>query len=179
MQDRGREESEIAGRARNVQRTGERERFAGVDGLGAREFFQIALDQIGDAQENLRSVRRRLVRPIGKGRLGGRHGKIDIFFTAVSDLRVWLPRRRLDVVEKASALRFNKLTANEVLDSGEILGHKTALSFTDNSKRCLDFARHDKEVGSTNSRSIKFLMRGNSFCTAQIVSAEGELLNED
>src|SRR5205814_1389628 len=123
-------------------------------------------------QKNLRSLRCRLFRPIGKGRLGGRHGKVDICLSAVGDLGIRLSCCGLDVVEKASALRFNKLTANEVLDSGEILGHTTALSFTDNSKRCFDFARHDKEVGSTNSPSLKYLMRGNSFCTAQIVSAD-------
>src|SRR6266404_606459 len=78
--------------------------------------------------------------------------------SAAGDLGIRLSCGGLDVVEKASALRFNKLTANEVLDSGEILGHRTALSFTDNSKRCLDFARHDKEVGSTNSPSMKFLI---------------------
>ena len=52
VQDRGREEAEIARGARDVESARERERLAGVDRFGAREFFEIALDQIGDAQEN-------------------------------------------------------------------------------------------------------------------------------
>ena len=51
VQDRGGEEAEIARGARNVEGARERKRLAGIDRFGAREFFQIALDQVGDAEQ--------------------------------------------------------------------------------------------------------------------------------
>ncbi len=65
VQNRGGEETEIAGRARNVEIARERERFAGVDRFGARQLLEIALDQVRDAQENARPIRRRRARPTG------------------------------------------------------------------------------------------------------------------
>ena len=52
MENRGREETEIARRARNIETAGKRERFAGIDRLGARELLEIPLDEVSDAQEN-------------------------------------------------------------------------------------------------------------------------------
>ena len=59
VQDRGGEEAEVGNGAGNIERTRERERLAGVDRFSARELLQIALDQIGDAQKDARSLRRR------------------------------------------------------------------------------------------------------------------------
>jgi hypothetical protein len=49
VQDRRREEPEIAGGARNIESPGERERLTRVDRLSAREFIEVTFDQIGDA----------------------------------------------------------------------------------------------------------------------------------
>ena len=116
MQDRRREETEIAGGARNVERTRERERLASVDRLGAREFLQIALDQAGDTQKNLRAFCRWLLRPIGECFLSGRYGKIDITRIAVGDLRIRFARRRLNIVEITAADWLNKLAVDEILN---------------------------------------------------------------
>ena len=42
--------------ARNIQCTRERNRLASVDRFGAREFLQVALDQIGDPQQKVRAL---------------------------------------------------------------------------------------------------------------------------
>ena len=52
MQNRGREKAKIARGPWNIEAARERKRFAGIDRFRPREFLQIALDQIGDAQEN-------------------------------------------------------------------------------------------------------------------------------
>ena len=52
VEDRGREEAEIACRARNVEAARERKRLARVNRLGPRELLQIPFDQVSDAQEN-------------------------------------------------------------------------------------------------------------------------------
>ena len=116
MQDRGREESKIAGGARNVERARERHWFASVDRLGACELFQITLNQVGDAQENFRALRRRFSRPFRKRLLRCSDGKVDIARVAVRDLRVGFSRCGFDVVEITPADRLNKLAVDEVLD---------------------------------------------------------------
>jgi hypothetical protein len=55
MENCGREKAEIAGRAGNVERAREAEWFPGIDGFCARELFQVALDQVGDAKQNGRA----------------------------------------------------------------------------------------------------------------------------
>ena len=66
MKDRGSEKTKIAGRAWNVERAGKRQGFAGIDRFSTGKFLEIALNQIGDAQENFRSLCRRPSRPFGK-----------------------------------------------------------------------------------------------------------------
>src|SRR5205814_3878589 len=114
VQDRGREKSEIAGRARNVERARERQWFTGVNRFSAREFLEIALDQVRDAQENFRSLRRWQARPLGKRLLGGGYGNLDIASIAVGDLRVGFASRRLDIIEKSATDRLDKLAINEI-----------------------------------------------------------------
>jgi len=114
VQDRGREKSEIAGRARNVQRARERDWFAGVDRFRAREFFQIALDQIGDAQKDLRSFLARCFGPVSECFLRRGDRKIDIFFSAIGDLRVRLAGRRLDVVQVLAGPWLAKLAVDKI-----------------------------------------------------------------
>src|SRR6187399_1937438 len=113
----GREEAEVGHRARNVEATREREWLACIDRLCAREFFQIALDQVGDAQKNLRSFCCSFFRPIGEGFLRRGHGKIDIARVAVRYLRIRLAGCRLDVVEILAADRLDKSAIDEVLNS--------------------------------------------------------------
>ena len=117
VQDRGREEAEIARGARNIEAARERERFAGVDRFGSREFFEIALDQVGDAQENARPLRRRRARPFGKRFVCGGHGQFDIATVAIRDLRIRLAGGRLDIVEILAADRRNELAVDEVTDA--------------------------------------------------------------
>src|SRR4051812_21668255 len=105
MKNRGSEEAEIAGRSRNIQRASERKRFTGVDRLRAREFLQIALDQIGDAQENARSVCCWSFRPGREGVLRSDHCQLDVARVAIRHLRVGLAGRWLDVVEIFAADR--------------------------------------------------------------------------
>ena len=116
VQDRGCEEAEIARGARNIEAARERERFARVDRFGARQFFQIALDQVGDAEKNSRSLRRGCVRPIRERFLGRGDRQLDVAAVAVGDLRIRLAGRRLDVVEILSADWRYELTVDEVLD---------------------------------------------------------------
>ncbi len=56
VQDRGGEEAEIRGRARDVEAARKRERLAGIDRFGARELLEIALDKLGDAKNNPRAI---------------------------------------------------------------------------------------------------------------------------
>ena len=116
VQDRGREEAEIARGARNVEAARERERLARVDRLRARELLEIALDQVGDAQKNARPLRRRRARPIRERFLRRGDGQIDIATVAVGDLRIRFAGRRFDVVEIFPADRLNKLAVDEVLN---------------------------------------------------------------
>jgi hypothetical protein len=74
-----------------VETARERERFARVDRLGPREFLEIAFDQIGDTQENTRSLFRGFFRPIREGFFRRFNSKIDIATVAVCDLRICFP----------------------------------------------------------------------------------------
>ena len=114
MQDRGREKSEIACRARNVERARERQWFAGVYGLSARKFVEIALDQICNAQQNFRALRRRRARPIDERPLSGGYGKLDITRVAVGNLRIRIASRWFDVVEVFGADRLDKLAIDKI-----------------------------------------------------------------
>jgi uncharacterized membrane protein YphA (DoxX/SURF4 family) len=112
-----REKTKVAGRPRNIERARKRNRFAGIDRLRARELFQIALDEIGNAQKDLRSFLARCFGPVGECILRRSHGKIDIFFPAVGNLRVRLAGRRLDIVEIFAADRLDELAIDVVTDS--------------------------------------------------------------
>src|ERR1051325_8043590 len=126
VENRGREETKVRDGAWNIERARERNRLAGVDRFRAREVFQIALNQIGDAKKNLRSLAGRFLRPIRKSFLRSRDGKIDILFSAVGDLRVRLAGRGLDVVEIFAAERLDELAVDEVFDSWELILHVPA-----------------------------------------------------
>ena len=115
VQDCGRKKAKVGHGARNVEPACERERLAGVDRFSPREFLEIALDQIGDAQEDARPFCRRFSRPIGERSLGRGYGKIDITTIAVRDLGIGLACRRFDVVEITPTERLNKLAVSEVL----------------------------------------------------------------
>ena len=123
MQDRGREKAEICNSARNIERTRERQGFAGVDRFGTRQLLEIALDQIGDAQKNPRPLLRRRARPIRERLLRRGHGKIDIARVAVRNLRVRLSCRRLDIVEIFPANGVNELAVDEVFDLSWLFLH--------------------------------------------------------
>ena len=92
------------------------DRLSGVDRFGTRKFFQIALDQIGDAQKDLRSFLGRRPGPVDECFFRRGDGKIDIFLSAVGNLRIRLAGGGLDVVEKTSADGLNKLAVNKILD---------------------------------------------------------------
>ena len=113
VENRRREKTEIAGRAWNVERARERHWFARVDRLSVCELFQIPLDQVGDAQENVRPLRRWCSRPIRERLFGRGHRKIDVPRVAVCDLRIGLSRGRLDVVEVPPAYWLNELAVDE------------------------------------------------------------------
>ena len=104
----------LRGRARNVDASRERERLAGVDALGLGEFLQIRIDQVGELQQNPRSLLRRRVRPRGKRTLRRVHRTIDIALVAVGHQRIRLSRRRLDVVEEGSADWFDELSVDKI-----------------------------------------------------------------
>src|SRR5436305_3809109 len=123
VQNRRGEETEVRDGARNIESACERDRFAGVDRFRARELFQIALDQIRDAQKELRSLGRGFFRPVKKRLLSRGYGKIDILFSAIGDLRVGLSGSRLDVVEKFAALRLAEFAVDEIFDSWELFLH--------------------------------------------------------
>src|SRR5205823_6104386 len=123
VKNRGGEETEIARGPRNIETAREGERLAGVDRFGARELFEIALDQIGDAQENARSIRRRRARPIRECFFRRGYGQLDIARVAVRNLRVGLPRRRFDIVEIFSADWRNELAIDEVFDLESLGAH--------------------------------------------------------
>ena len=76
----------------------ERQWFTGIDRLGASELLQIALNKIGNAQEDARPVRCGSRRPFDKRFLCRSHGEIDIARIAVRHLRIWLSGCGLDVV---------------------------------------------------------------------------------
>src|SRR5437588_2521254 len=123
VQDRGREEAEIAGGAWNVERSRKRERLPRIDRLSSRDLFEIALDQIGDAQKNPRPLLRRRARPIRERLLRRGHGKIDIAAVAVRGLRIRLSRRWLNVVQIFSTERPNKLAVDEILNLEWLSAH--------------------------------------------------------
>ena len=117
VQNRGGEEAEIRGRARDIEIARERERLAGIDGFGARELFQVALDQVDDAEKNARAIGGRRARPTGEGFLRGRDRHFHIARIAIGHERIRLPGGGLDVVEILAGDRRHELAADEVLDS--------------------------------------------------------------
>src|SRR2546423_7074456 len=125
MQDRRREETKIARGPWNIERACECERLARVDRFGAGQFFEIALDQVGDAQKDARSIRRRRARPIAECFFRCGNGPLDIAPVAVGHLRLRFTRRWLDIVEIFSANWLDKLPADEVWNSVGFGSHAT------------------------------------------------------
>ena len=114
MQDGSGEKSKIAGRAWNIHRAGQRKRFTRVDRFRACQLLKVALDQIGNAQENARAVGRWYARPFRERFLRRGDSEIDIPIITVRDLAVRFSRRGLDIVEIFSSNRLNELTVDEV-----------------------------------------------------------------
>ena len=91
VQNRGREEAKVRDGARNIQRTRERNRLASIDRFGAREFLQIAIDQLSDSQQKARTFGRRFFRPIAKRFLRRVDRKIDIAASLSATCEYGLP----------------------------------------------------------------------------------------
>src|SRR5207248_10144826 len=110
------EEAKVGNSARDVECASKRNWLASIDRLSLCELFQIALDQVGDAQKNCGTIRRRLLRPIGKRLLGCGNRKIDIVRVAVRHLRIRFASPRFNVVEVFSTDRLDKLAIDKVLN---------------------------------------------------------------
>ena len=116
VQNCGREKAKVAGRSRNIERSREGQRLAGIDRFRTGEFFQIALDQVGDAQQDPGAIRRRCFRPSRKSSFGRSHGKLDVARLAIGNERIRFAGRRFDVIEIFSAERLDELAVDEVAD---------------------------------------------------------------
>jgi hypothetical protein len=116
-------EAKIARGARNIQCARQRKRLARVDRFGARQFFQITLNQVGDTEQKFRSLCCGFFRPINKRLLCRRDSAFDVADVASRDLRIRFASRRLDIVEVFSADWLYELTVNEVLDLREFGAH--------------------------------------------------------
>ena len=80
----------------------------------AREFFKIALDQIGDTQQKFRPLGRGFPRPIGKGFFRRTDSAFDVTRVTIGNLRVRPAGRRFKVVEVSPADRLNEFAANKI-----------------------------------------------------------------
>ena len=123
MQNRGSEKAKIGNRARNLEHLCERNRFAGIDRFGAREFCQIALDQIGNAKNDPRALLGRCARPVAECLVGRGHSELHIAEIAVGNVRVGFARCRLDVLQILPAGRANEIAADEVRDLKRLIMH--------------------------------------------------------
>ena len=84
------------------------------DRFGPCEFFQIALDQLGDTEQKFRSLCRGFFRPINKRLLCRRDGGFDVARVAIRDLRIGFASRRLDIGKVLPGDWLCELTVDEV-----------------------------------------------------------------
>src|SRR5437870_7656250 len=128
MQNRGCEEAKVGNSARDVERTRERNRLAGVDRLSARKLLQVTFDQVRYPQQKTRAFACRFFGPFGKCLLRRIDSKIDIARVTVRHLRVRFARGWFNVVEVFSAHRLDKFAIDKVVDLHRFRAHYFALS---------------------------------------------------
>ena len=133
MKDRRCEEAKILDRAWNVELPRERDRFSVIAALEPRQLVEISLDQICQANQELRSLGRGRLRPGGICNPCRLDRAIDVARVAVRNLRDPLLGRRIDVVDVCAARRRDKLAADKVSES--LQGIPQARTPTD---RCRD-----------------------------------------
>ncbi len=117
MENRGGEKLKILDRARDVQAARERDRFPVVAAFEPRELFKVSLDEIGQPEQQLRSLCHRSPRPRRKRGAGGGDCAIDVACVAIGNLGNPFFSRGIDVLEVLSAGRRHELTADEVSEA--------------------------------------------------------------
>ena len=115
------EEAQVVGREGHLVAR-DRHRLADVLRLELRQLLGVVVDHVGELEQQLHPVLRRLVAPLGIRLAGGLDGALDVLGARARDLGDHLAGGRIEDLHRLARRRVDPLAADEVL----VLGHRHA-----------------------------------------------------
>ena len=116
------EEAQVVGRERHLV-PGDRERLADVLRLEQRQLLGVLVDHVGELEQQLHPVPRRLVEPVGQRLPGRRDGALDVRLGPARHFGDRLAGRRVQDLHRAAVDCVEPLAADVVLHLGDRHAH--------------------------------------------------------